>query len=80
MHACAPPCRLTNERIRATIADVPSALDLLLALGWVKEEGEGGDGPALVIPTGKFMTMKEVGAWGGWEGGGSVGQGLGFRA
>eukprot|EP00197_Chlamydomonas_leiostraca_P007964 CAMPEP_0202865176 /NCGR_PEP_ID=MMETSP1391-20130828/5316_1 /ASSEMBLY_ACC=CAM_ASM_000867 /TAXON_ID=1034604 /ORGANISM="Chlamydomonas leiostraca, Strain SAG 11-49" /LENGTH=133 /DNA_ID=CAMNT_0049544981 /DNA_START=108 /DNA_END=509 /DNA_ORIENTATION=+ len=49
--------RLTNEKIRATIADVPTAMELLLQLGWVKEEAEEA---ALVIPAGKFMSMREV--------------------
>jgi hypothetical protein len=43
-----------DDKIRTTITDVPGAVDLLLALGWVQEDD------CLTIPAGVYMTMKEV--------------------
>ena len=50
--------KLTNAKIKAALVDVSGAVDAMLTLGWVREEG-GED--ALVLPKGKFFTMAEVG-------------------
>lgn len=39
--------RFTNAKIKAVIVDVPGAVELLKAMGWVEEEGFGG---AMVLP------------------------------
>jgi len=41
-----------------TITDVPEALNLMLAWGWVRECVDGED--VLVIPPGKYISMKDV--------------------
>ncbi|GFH19094.1 PUB domain-containing protein, partial [Haematococcus lacustris] len=49
--------RLSNAKIRATVAEVPGAVELLLAFGWVKDDDAE---DTIVIPAGKYMSMKEV--------------------
>ena len=49
--------RLSNPKIAATVADVPGALDALLAMGW---ERDGNDADYLVCPKGVRVTMAEV--------------------
>jgi hypothetical protein len=49
--------KLRNEKINTTIVQVENALDALRAMGWVQEEAEL---EYLVIPAGKYMSMKEV--------------------
>eukprot|EP00961_Rhodomonas_salina_P109536 1474304-Rhodomonas_salina.1 len=45
--------RLTNEKIKAALGDVPGAVDVLLEMGWV-EEGE-----FLKLPAGAKVGMAE---------------------
>lgn len=52
--------RLSNEKIRATIVDVPGGVDLLLALGWARDETED----ALIIPAGGWLGV--LGPCKGW--------------
>jgi hypothetical protein len=40
--------RLSNAKVAAAVVEVPGALDLMLALGWVKDEQED----ALMLPAG----------------------------
>jgi len=47
--------KLTNERIKAAITDVPGAVEALLELGWVRAEEE----EALVLPKEVKLTMHE---------------------
>ena len=49
--------RLGNPKIAATIAEVPGALDALLAMGW---ERDANDADFLVCPKGVRVTMAEV--------------------
>ncbi|KAK9810341.1 hypothetical protein WJX72_009081 [[Myrmecia] bisecta] len=49
--------RLTNDKIRALIVDVPGALDTLLAMGWVYDEA---DKDCLMVPKGRQLTMNEA--------------------
>lgn len=66
-NACSQPgeekfrrIKLSNERIRAAIAEVPGAKEALIEMGW-EEEREGPDGQvdALVLPAGRRITMHE---------------------
>lgn len=45
--------KLTNEKIKAAVADVPGATDSLLEMGWVAED------EALVLPAGVKLTHHE---------------------
>jgi hypothetical protein len=49
--------KLSNEKVHTTIVQVENALDALRAMGWVQEEQEL---EFLVLPAGKYMSMKEV--------------------
>lgn len=40
--------KLSNKKIAETVTDVPGAVDVLRAMGWV--DGAGDDGPTLVLP------------------------------
>lgn len=46
--------RMSNEKINAAIAQVPGALAALSNMGWVNDGDE-----FLVLPQGKYLTMKE---------------------
>jgi len=45
--------RLSNEKIKAVVADVPGGTESLLEMGWVPEED------CLVLPKGVKLTMHE---------------------
>ena len=51
--------KLSNEKIKALIADVPGAMDALLVLGWQKAADEA-DGEVLVLPPATHCTMANV--------------------
>lgn len=53
--------KLTNEKINTMVVQVENAVDALRALGWVQEDQ---DLEYLVIPAGKYMTMREVSHFG----------------
>ncbi|KAG2452929.1 hypothetical protein HYH02_002268 [Chlamydomonas schloesseri] len=50
--------RLGNPKIQAVLAEVPGAIDAMLALGWALEDAEGEQ--FLVVPAGKFLGMQQV--------------------
>lgn len=43
--------KLTNPKVKATIADVPGAVEILEQMGWVKDGA--GEEESLVIPAGE---------------------------
>ncbi|EIE26580.1 hypothetical protein COCSUDRAFT_52390 [Coccomyxa subellipsoidea C-169] len=48
--------RLTNDKIRAALVNVPGAVEALLALGWARDDEE----EALFVPKGRYFSMAEV--------------------
>ncbi len=42
--------KLTNPKIKSVIVDVPGAVELLLQIGWVRDDSSGEE--TLVIPAG----------------------------
>lgn len=51
--------KLQNPKIKASIADVDAALDVLRLLGWQHSEDEA-DGEVLILPEKTHLTMQQV--------------------
>ncbi|GFH07748.1 PUB domain-containing protein [Haematococcus lacustris] len=51
--------RLSNAKIRATVAEAPGAVELLLAFGWVKDDDAE---DTIVIPAGQIHLLQAAGS------------------